>query len=337
MQDPVYRTLELLCAAVSALPIGTNLGLLHLLWMLVSGRLLAARGAIFPGLSEAGLTPGESRRAWAALGQGAWRSAQVIRPWTRVIEREGRWQAAAHGGYRPVVVDVTGFWRPRLHGCPTKHYQAAAGRALPAIVLGLVVRVGVVAGQRLGLPVALVRAEPADPSPRALLRQVVRTAVAHLADDEILIGDREFGVGLLQAEQLQAEQVPRYLVRLPKNFTARRASPPPYRGRGKPPTRGELVRPLARQRGGRPYPATPPDEVVFWCAGRRTLQAAVWRDLVLPDAPAGSPPFRVLAISDPCYKEPLLLATPLPLTPSVARALYRDRWPVEQLPWPPSK
>jgi hypothetical protein len=49
MQEPVYRTLELLCAAVSALPIGTNLGLLHLLWMLVSGRLLAARGAL-PGV-----------------------------------------------------------------------------------------------------------------------------------------------------------------------------------------------------------------------------------------------------------------------------------------------
>ena len=71
MQEPVYRTLELLCAVVSALPIGTNLGLLHLLWMLVSGRLLAARGALFPGLSEAGLTPGEVRRAWAALGRGA--------------------------------------------------------------------------------------------------------------------------------------------------------------------------------------------------------------------------------------------------------------------------
>ncbi len=71
MQEPVYRTLESLCAVVSALPVGTNLGLLHLLWMLVSGRLLTTRGALFPGLSEAGLTPGQSRRAWAALGQGA--------------------------------------------------------------------------------------------------------------------------------------------------------------------------------------------------------------------------------------------------------------------------
>lgn len=48
MQEPVYRTLGLLCAVASALPIGTNLGQLHLLWMLVSGRLLTTRGALFP-------------------------------------------------------------------------------------------------------------------------------------------------------------------------------------------------------------------------------------------------------------------------------------------------
>lgn len=327
MQEPVYRTLELVCAVVSAQPIGTNLGLVHLLWMLVSGRLLAARGALFPGLSEAGLTPGEVRRAWAALGQGAWSSERLLGEWARVVAREGRWCAREHGGYRPVAVDVTGFWRPRLKGCPTKHYRAEAGRALPAVVLGLVVRVGAVAGQRLGLPVAFVRADPADPSPRALLRRLVRTAAEQLADDEILIADREFGVALLQEEG-----VPRYLVRLAKNITARRASPPPYRGRGKPPTRGALVRPLARCRGGRTYPATPPDEIVIWAGTRRTLRAEVWRDLVLPDVPPGGPTFQVLAIHDPRYPEPLLLATPLPLAPDVARRLYLDRWPVEQLP-----
>ena len=130
-----------------------------------------------------------------------------------MVAREGRWQAAEHGGYRPVAADVTGFWRPRLRGCPTKHYHAEAGRARSAIVLGLVVRVGQGASQRLGLPVAFVRADPADPSPRALLHRVVREAVAHLADDEVLIADREFGVALLQEEE-----VPRFLVRLPKEL-----------------------------------------------------------------------------------------------------------------------
>ncbi len=44
MPDAVYRMMTLLCALVRVLPIGTNLGLLHLLWMVTSGRLLASAG-----------------------------------------------------------------------------------------------------------------------------------------------------------------------------------------------------------------------------------------------------------------------------------------------------
>ena len=62
------------------------------------------------------------------------------------------------------------------------------------------------------------------------------------------------------------------------------------------------------------------------------MRAEVWTDLVLPDAAPGSPTFTVVAIHDPRYREPLLLATPLALPPQAVRALYRDRWPVEQLP-----
>lgn len=68
--------------------------------------------------------------------------------------REGHWQPQTHDGYQPVPVDVTAFWRPRLRGCPTSHSCAEAGKALPAIPVGLVARVGTVGGQRLGLPLA---------------------------------------------------------------------------------------------------------------------------------------------------------------------------------------
>ena len=68
MPEAVYRVMTMLSTLVAPLPIGTNLGLLHLLWMLVSGRLLGSRGAILPGLSDLGLTDGEVRRAWAAQG-----------------------------------------------------------------------------------------------------------------------------------------------------------------------------------------------------------------------------------------------------------------------------
>jgi hypothetical protein len=83
MQETVYRTIEVLCAVVAAVPIGTNLGLVHVLWMLVSGQLLAARGAVVPGLSATGLSEPAVRRAWAALGQGDWTSAGLLRQWRR--------------------------------------------------------------------------------------------------------------------------------------------------------------------------------------------------------------------------------------------------------------
>ncbi len=82
MPDAVYQVITMRRTLVAPLPSGTNLGLLHRLWMLVSGRLLGSRGAILPGLSDLGLTDGEVRRAWAALG-GAWTRAELRTGWTR--------------------------------------------------------------------------------------------------------------------------------------------------------------------------------------------------------------------------------------------------------------
>ncbi len=110
MPEAVYQVMTILCALVAPVPIGTNLGLLHLLWLLVSGRLLASRGAVLPGLSELGLTEAEVRRAWAALGQGAWSSADLLDRWGARVQQEGQWQPHTHGGYQPVAVDVTAFW-----------------------------------------------------------------------------------------------------------------------------------------------------------------------------------------------------------------------------------
>ena len=96
------------------------------------------------------------------------------------------------------------------------------------------------------------------------------------------------------------------------------------------------MRPLARRRGAHEIAATPPDQVTTWTehdsAGDRALRAEQWFTLVLPDAAPGSPTFTIVAIYDPAYTQPLLVATPLELTPQMLRELYRDRWPVEQLP-----
>ena len=326
MPEAVYRTLALLCSLVAGCPIGTNLGLLHLLWMLVSGRLLAARGAVVPGLAACGLSDRAVRRAWAALGRGDWAIGALLDRWAAAVAAEGRWQAQAHGGYHPVAVDVTGFWRPRLRGCPTSHYHAEAGKALPAIPVGLIARVGRVGEQRLARPLAFVRADPAAPSARAHERRLVQEAVRQCQPDDVLVLDSGFGLALLQEAGAT-----RYVVRLAKNATFRRAVPPPYRGRGRPPTRGALVRPLPRCHKGRPIPATPPDRTATWREGDAVLRAEVWDAVVLAGTAAGRA-FMVVALHDPRYREPLLLATALTLSPQHVRDCYRDRWPVEQLP-----
>jgi hypothetical protein len=327
MPTPVYRVLGLLCALVKPLPIGTNLGLLHLCWMLLRGELLGSRGAIFPGLQALGLSGRAIRRAWVALGQGSWTSRRLLKVWAAVVQAEGLWQPHVYGGYHPVAIDLTAFWRPKLRTCPTQHYDAAAGQARPAIVLGLIARVGSVQGQRFGLPLELVRADPADPSVAAHLRALLAAVAKQLEPHEVAVTDREFTVALLLAAGVQA-----WVTRLRKNFTARRATPPAYRGRGRRPIYGALVRPLARRRGQHDFPATPPDHQTRWTEAGRPLRAEQWHDLVVPDAAPGSPPFTVTAIYDPAYTEPLLVATPLRLAPHHLRALYRDRWPVEQLP-----
>ncbi|MGH2410300.1 MAG: hypothetical protein ACRDGS_08045 [Chloroflexota bacterium] len=328
MPEAVYRMLTLLCAVVVNLPVGTNLGVLHLLWMLVSGRLLTSRGAVFPGLRACGLSRGAVRRAWAALGRGRWNSERLLVRWAALVAAEGQWQAHTHEGVHPVAVDVTAFWRPRLRGCPTTHYCAEAGRALPAIPVGIVARVGEAGGQRVGLPLALVAAPADEASPRAHLRALVRAAVAQCAAEDVLVCDAGFPLALLHEEGAT-----RVVVRLATNATFRRATPPAYGGRGRPPTRGPLVRPLARRYRGRVLAATPPDSTVEWEEEGVRLRADLWRDVVLPTAGAASAlPLTVVALYDPRFRTPWLLATSCPLTPAALRALYRDRWPVEQLP-----
>jgi hypothetical protein len=81
-----------------------------------------------------------------------------------------------------------------------------------------------------------------------------------------------------------------------------------------------------------PWGAPPPDAALSWEEEGVRLRAEVWRALVLPTAGVGAPALMVVALYDPRSRDPWLLATPLPLSPQAVRALYRDRWPVEQGP-----
>src|SRR3990170_380346 len=133
---------------------------------------------------------------------------------------------------------------------------------------------------------------------------------------------------------VQAARLVGYLLRLPTNFTARRNQPAPHCGKGRKPIYGEKVRPLARTYKGKTIAATPPDRVETWTEEGVAMRAEIWENLVLPDVVPGleAKTFSVYAIYDPVYTTPWLLATPLKLKAATVKAMYQDRWPVEQIP-----
>jgi hypothetical protein len=349
MSPSVYRINAVLSSLLHSLPVGTNLALFHLLWTVLSGRLLITRGAVIPALALARLPAEAVRRSWAALAYGRWEIGPLLASLEHQIQAEGVWQPHCHEGYRPVVGDLVGFFRPRLKGCLTSHYSSQAGKALPAIPLGMVVRVGESAGQRVPVPALLLRVDPAEPTEAALQRTMLARVAALLAADEVFLADGGFPLS-----QVLAAQIARFVVRGPQNFTARRATIPAYSGKGRPPEKGKTVRPLARQRKDKTIPATPPDHTETWEEHGRRMRADFWLDLVSSDGKPGDPTFACVVITDPRYRKPLLLVIRLPERPRAGaegegapavepnprppvsgpavRRLYRDRWPVEQ--WP---
>ena len=327
----VYRICALLSQVLTHVPVGTNLGLLHLLLSLLSGRFLAARGAVFPALDGLGLTPEEVRRSEAALCYGRWQTTDLLGGWQRAVAQEGQFVPCEYEGVRPVACDLSAFFRPHLCGrdgplLDSRHYVSQAGRALPAVVFGLCAAVGQAGRTRLALPRLVLRREVGE-CEADLQRRLVQQAAQVVAPAEALVVDAGFGLADLLA-------VPglRFVARVRSNESARRNAVPAYKGRGRRPERGQIVRPLARTRAGHVIEATPPDEVTCWADGGHRLRAEVWGALVLPDGRPGDPVFRLVALHDPRYRQPLLLATSLSVSAPALWRLYRDRWAVEQ--WP---
>jgi len=299
------------------------------MWVMLQGRLLTSRGAIFPALTGSGLSWQEARRCWAAMRYGVWHSSGLIEAWVQYVTSQGQWQEHQHEGYRGVAVDLTAFWRPRLKGWLGKHFHNIAGRALPAVSVGVVVRIGQVGLQRVPLLKSLVRTDPKKPSDSDLMSRLLQQVGRELAADEVALFDAGFKVAALQAAQIK-----RAVVRLAANVTARRNYPAPYKGRGRRPDYGPLVRPLARTYKGRSIPASPADVSQTFEYEGRTVKVKGWYDLILPGVVPGADndTFDIYVFEDPLYQTPLLLATTLRLRPVTSFALYQDRWPVEQVP-----
>ena len=323
--------INVLSQLVQALPIGTNLGLFNFMWMLCSGNLLNSRGALFPALLALGLTDAEVRRAWAAFRYGSWTISTLLLNWQTYVQTEGQWEARRHGDYRVRAVDITAFWRPKLKTCPSKHFHAAAGRALPAVIIGMVAQVGQVGSQRVALPTQLLSVRADDGREASLQADLLKAVAADLVADEVAVLDAGF-----KLSEIHEAGVLRYVVRLARNVIARRAQLPPRHpdAKGRPREYGDLIRPLARRYKEREIAASQPDEQSCWTVDGVELRADLWHDLVRADCKVAddAPRFSIAVIHDPRFAQPWVLGFNIPVSAAEITAIYRDRWAVEQLP-----
>ena len=321
-------TVQAMAAIVQVVPIGTNIGLVRILWVMVNGSFLQSRGAVMTALHLSGFDAQEIRRSWAALHYGVWDVNELLEQWQIYVKSRNRWRARHFEHYRVLSVDLTGFWRPHLKGWLGRHYHHLAQKALPAVVVGVMIISGQVGSHRIPLLRRIVRCQPQTSKPDFRC-QLLRQAAAQMASDQVIVIDAEFAIA-----ELQAAGVSRYVVRLATNATARRNQLPAYKGRGRPTVYGEKVRPLMRKRKERQIAATTPDQQTQFDYQGRRIQIAFWHGLVSANTPAtaDAETFSIYVYTDPLFKQPLLLATNLMLMPQTAYLIYRDRWPVEQAP-----
>jgi len=316
MPEPVYRTYLFLAQLVAFLPIGTNQGIAHLLWTIVAGKLLNSRGAIFPALSEAGLSNEQSRRAEAALRDSKINVSRLLERLALLIRHERKSDCLIVGKWRPFLIDWVGFYRPHLKGCYSKHFASIAGKALPAIELGMMARCLVVGSRRIPILCGLIR----EGSTLALLCAARKL----MQKTDVLIADRQ-----VKISHLEAEKITSFVIRGAIDFTAREKDIPKTTGRGRKPAQGRVVRPLSRTYKDKVIAATPPNREECFVYQGRTLTALRFDNLVMP---GGSLIFHCVVIRDPKYKNPWLLLTDLSESAEVLFELYRSRWKIEQLP-----
>jgi len=296
--------------------------------MLLRGELLESRGAVFPALQSLGLDADEVRRSWAAMRYGSWDINTLLEKWRSHVKSQANWEPVSYAGYKVKALDLTAYWRLRLKIARSKHYDSTAGRALKAVVFGLAGEVGKIGEQRVTLLSEIIRGDLSDPSETGLEETLLKSVQVGLKEGEIVAIDAGFKLKALFEVGLD-----RFLLRLAKNFTARRNFLPEDKG-GRPLEYGERIRPLARSYNGKVIAATEPDRTDVFQENGMDIRVEYWDELVLPDEKVSEDnvTFSVIAIHSPLYDEPWLFAVPFSMKGEDAFHIYINRWPIEQPP-----
>lgn len=271
-----------------------------------------------------------------------WSSEELLRRWREWVARETDWQPHVYEGWRPLAIDLTAFWRPRLQGWAARFFHQVAQRLMPGVAFAVVVEVGHITRQRVPLLRKLIRGDREGETEATLKGRLLAWVRRHLAPDQVAICD-----GGVELQQMQAAGVPRFVLRMAKNCALRRnVLPPPEAKGGRPREYGARVRPLARKYRGRLIAASQPDvSGSFTVIDEQNGEAVTvpfhgWHGLVRSDqkVAADNGPARhaetvsIWVFFDPRYRDPLVLATNIAASPEAIYQLYGDRWPVEQPP-----
>ena len=212
MSTASEKTIQALEQVVKGLPMGTNLALLHLIWSMITGSFLSSRGAIFGALKQAGFSRQESQRSWQAMRSGSWSIGKLVENWRKYVLAENEWRPNHYEGYRPLSVDTTTFWRPRLVNWIGQYFHQLANRTQKGVGFGLLVQIGQIQGKRIPLLKAIIPAGVQTSSEKAFKEKILWHAAQNLADDEVAVHDA--GVSIAN---MQAAGMPRYVVRLASN------------------------------------------------------------------------------------------------------------------------
>ncbi len=349
-----YHMLNLIEQMVAVAPKGTALGLCDVVSAMFSGYFIESGGAIMPAIEaflrqaikDENERAARTRRAAKSVTYGSYNLKELMDSLQEIIRREGCWTPIVVQGYRVVPVDFTVYKRAAVKKLKAKEYVTEANRALPGVPIGMIAAVGQANGQRIALlkNVTLTDLTVNDVSKRH--KQLYKQVKKELAEDELAVFDAGFSlVGAVQAG------ISRCLVRLAKNCTFGKTPgkiPERKSNRGRPPSRhqAEIVRPLAREHGGKTLPATEADKIyTTTLEGGKEVEVHIWEKVYFLECHLDEisderlkkklrkTPLKVMAIYDPDYDDPILLGTPLlTLKPEAASAGYAARWPIEGLP-----
>lgn len=260
---------------VKPISIGTNLGLLYLLWAMVSGAFLSSRGAVHTALYLSGRSGQEIQRSWGALRYGQWTIHELIERWREWVLKEGGWTIKYHEGWRAVSCDVVVFPRLKLQNWQSKLYRGLFGRAVKAVGLGVVVDVGYYKGARVPLLRHIVRCKNEEKCEAPLQADLIQEANKRLGEHGVLVHDA--GTSIAQMRELGVD---RYVIRMAKNCVVRRNYLPDDAHGNR--QYGEVIRPVERMRKGQKIAATTEaDGTTSFVHQGRTITVKGWFNVVL--------------------------------------------------------